>query len=57
MLYGTSRWFVLWNTRSNKLRWLRPIPEDWIPWHLTLFIAMSVGGMALRAIEELPLHK
>ena len=39
------------------MRWLRPIPEDWIPWHLTLFIAMSDGGMALRAIEELPLHK
>lgn len=39
------------------MRWLRPIPEHWIPWHLTLFIALSVVGMTLRAIEQLPLHK
>ncbi len=39
------------------MRWLRPIPEDWIPWHLTLFIALSIVGMTLRAIEQLPLHK
>ena len=39
------------------MRWLRPIPEDWIPWHLTLFIALSIVGMTIRAIEQLPLHK
>ncbi len=39
------------------MRWLRPIPEDWIPWHLTLFIALSMIGMVLRATEQLPLHR
>ena len=38
------------------MRWLRPIPEDWIPWHLLLFIAFCVVGMVLRAVEQFPLH-
>lgn len=39
------------------MRWLRPIPEDWIPWHLMLFIAFCVVGMVLRAVEQFPLHE
>ena len=39
------------------MRWLRPIPEDWIPWHLLLFIAFCVVGMVLRAVEQFPLHE
>ena len=39
------------------MRWLRPIPEDWIPWHLLLFIALCVAGMVLRAVEQFPLHQ
>ena len=39
------------------MRWLRPIPEDWIPWHLLLFIAFCVVGMVLRAVEQFPLHQ
>ena len=38
------------------MRWLRPIPQDWIPWHLLLFIALFAMGMAMRAAEELPAH-
>ncbi len=38
------------------MRWLRPIPQDWIPWHLLLFIMLCAMGLALRATEELPLH-
>ena len=38
------------------MRWLRPIPQDWIPWHLVLFIALCIVGLALRSAEELPLH-
>ena len=38
------------------MRWLRPIPEDWIPWHLLLFIAFCFVGMVLRAVEQFPLH-
>ena len=38
------------------MRWLRPIPQDWIPWHLLLFIALCVVGMVLRAVEQFPLH-
>ena len=38
------------------MRWLRPIPEDWIPWHLLLFIALCVVGMVLRGVEQFPLH-
>ncbi len=39
------------------MRWLRPIPQDWIPWHLLLFIALCAFGLTLRASEQLPLHK
>ena len=39
------------------MRWLRPIPQDWIPWHLLLFIALCVVGMVLRAVEQFPLHE
>ena len=38
------------------MRWLRPIPQDWIPWHLFLFIMLCALGLALRAAELLPLH-
>ena len=38
------------------MRWLRPIPEDWIPWHLVLFTSLCAVGLAIRAVEELPLH-
>jgi hypothetical protein len=39
------------------LRWLRPIPEEWIPSHLLLFIALFVVGMVLRAVEQVPAHE
>lgn len=39
------------------MRWLRPIPQDWIPWHLLLFITLCALGLALRGIEQLPLHQ
>ena len=39
------------------MRWLRPIPEDWIPWHLLLFIALCLVGMMLRAVEQFPMHE
>ena len=38
------------------MRWLRPIPEVWIPWHLTLFIAFAMIGLVFRLIHQLPLH-
>ena len=38
------------------MRWLRPIPQDWIPWNLLLFIMLCALGLALRTVEELPLH-
>ncbi|MCY4476030.1 MAG: hypothetical protein OXC83_11440 [Chloroflexi bacterium] len=39
------------------MRWLRPIPQDWIPWHLVLFMTLCVIGLGFRAIEELPQHQ
>ena len=38
------------------MRWLRPIPQDWIPWHLLLFILLCAIGLASRAAEQLPMH-
>ena len=38
------------------MRWLRPIPEEWIPLHLTLFIVFAMIGMWLRVVHQLPLH-
>ena len=45
------------NIRSKTVRWLRPIPEDLITWHLTLFVVLATTGAALKAAEHLPLHK
>ena len=39
------------------MRWLRPIPEDLITWHLTLFVVLAMTGLALEAAENLPLHR
>ena len=39
------------------MRWLRPIPQDWIPWHLVLFMILCAIGLGFRAIEELPRHQ
>ena len=39
------------------MRWLRPIPQDWIPWHLVLFMALCAIGLGFRSIEELPQHE
>lgn len=39
------------------MRWLRPIPQDWIPWHLVLFMILCAIGLGFRAIEELPQHQ
>ena len=39
------------------MRWLRPIPQDWIPWHLVLFMTLCVVGLGFRAIEGLPRHR
>ncbi len=39
------------------MRWLRPIPQDWIPWHLLVFLALCAMGMGIRANAELPLHQ
>ena len=39
-----------------KLRWLRPIPEVWIPLYLLLFVAFAVAGFVFRAVEEASNH-
>ena len=44
------------NTRSMKLKWLRPIPEVWIPLYLLLFVAFTVAGFVFRAVEEASNH-
>ena len=38
------------------MRWLRPIPEEWIPLHLALFIVFAMIGTWLRVVHQLPLH-
>ena len=38
------------------MRWLRPIPQDWLPWHLLLFILLCAIGLASRAAQQLPMH-
>ena len=39
-----------------KLKWLRPIPEVWIPLYLLLFVAFAVAGFVFRAVEEASNH-
>ena len=38
------------------MRWLRPIPEDWIERHFALFIVILTPGIVLLLLEELPAH-
>ena len=44
------------NAGSMKLKWLRPIPEVWIPLYLLLFVAFAVAGFVFRAVEEASNH-